>query len=100
MADIAQKLITAIFILMVGNITAQTITVDPNSLDVGRDFVSVGFTLTITAEQYEAMQYQETTFQQFFNRLNILRYFDTMVANVKRLIADKWTIADLKKLDR
>lgn len=95
-----KNLIIITLILVASACHAQSITVDPNSIVIGPESVTVQLELTITAEQYEAMQYKGLTFQDMIKPSRILRYFSQLLADVKRTITEKVLLSELKKLEK
>lgn len=97
--ELKMKKVLCLFLVLGGFAFAQ-ITVDPNSIVIGPESVTVQLELTITAEQYEAMQYKGLTFQDMIKPSRILRYFSQLLADVKRTITEKVLLSELKKLEK
>lgn len=94
------KIILTLIILSAATCHAQSITIDPNSIVEANGFVTVNMRLTITAEQYEAMQYRNLTFEDMFRRSTFSRYFMRLVEQVKAVITKRISLAELRELER
>lgn len=92
--------IILIILIAVSTTYAQTIVVDPNSIVIANGRVTVDVKLEISTELYEAMQYKGLTFADVFGRMNIIRYYKYLVKEVRLLLTDKFTIAELKELEK
>lgn len=91
--------IILMLIILSATCYAQTITVDPNSIIIGPEFVKVNMQLVIEREQYKAMQERDLTFQQMIDRARIPHVFVRLYDLVKRVLSQKATIQQLKDLE-
>lgn len=94
-----KTLLLAIILIAASACQALTITVDPNSIVENKGLVTVGLKLTITANEYAAMQYKGLKFADVFERTRIARVYERLVEQVTLALARRKTIAELKAME-
>lgn len=95
-----KTLISIAIILVASACQAQTITVDPNLIVEGPEYVTVTIQLTISVNEYAAMQYKNWTFADVFRRMRIVWFYERLVEDVTLAIARNKTIAELQAMER
>lgn len=79
-----------------GRIASPVIAYDPNEIIANPDTVTINIKVTITAEQYAAMQYLDLTLIDVVKKSRLSRTLDNLIKEAKIRMTENVKLTDLK----